>query len=615
MMIGNTIQPVYKFKTKLKTLATYFALMNVVLLTGCSSLTDHPVNQPTVIAQQSDSVKPTSTEVEAAPLHTSSGMTAGVMAQILTAELLVQKGLPAKAYELLYPLAEQTRDPALVERAFELSMATYQEAEILKATQLWLEVEPSQPTPWRAAYLMSLRQGELDVAIEQWNQYRKLADTDISEDVLSTAQRVVRSAKADVAMAFFDVVVSQNKTIWQSYYGYGVLATHYNQPQKAVEVLQQSLGLLNQSNSEALTKQKAKQQIYHLLSQAYLKFADPREGLNVLKDYLKTHSEDWLVQERVARLEVKAGYLKDAELRYQLILQANPEANTSRLSLALLQIELEKFAEARTHLLQVAQDVNYETVGFYYLGVLSQEQNRLSDAVAFFNKVEGQPYAVDAKLHIAEIIYPDKGLAAAITILDSIEISEAVIQAKVFRAKAIFYRASGQSQQAVNMYSEALTLLPGSVDLLLAQAGLYYDLQDFPGYVQNLEKVLVINPDSVDALNALGYYYVEQGVSLDKATILLERALSLEPESYYILDSIGWLAYQKQDYKTAEIYLSKALAIEHDAEVLIHLIATRWKMGKTESAKVLWQKHLAEFKNNKRYQMLIQNLQSGAVIK
>ena len=611
MIIGKSMKPVNTFKTKLRPLVGYIAVINLLLLTGCSSIQNEPVGQPSAAVYTPAEIKAAVKE----PLQTSSGMTAGMMTQILAAELLLEKGLPAKAYELIYPLAEQTRDAGLVKHAFQLSMTTYQEAEIAKATQLWLDVEPDEPIPWRAAYLISLRQGDLNLAIEQWNQYRTLSKVDASEDILTSAQSVARSAKADIAMPFFEEVVAQNRGIWQSYYGYGVLASRYDQPQKAVELLQTSLGLLEKSDSNTELKQKAEQQIYQLLSQSYLQFDDPDIGLSVLKDYLKNRQDDWLVQERVARLEVKAQYLSAAESRYQTILNANPDANTSRLSLALLQIELEKFSQARVNLLQVTEEKAYETVGFYYLGVLSQEQNKAEEAIEFFNKVDAQPYVVDARLHIAEILFPSQGLEASMAVLDSIPATETDSQVKVLRAKAIFYRVDEQYQAAIDKYSEALNLTPNNVDMLLAQAALHYDLKQFSGYVKNLERVLSINPNSVDALNALGYYYVEESVSLDKATVLLERALLLAPDSYYILDSIGWLAYQKKDYQLAEKYLTKALAIEHDAEVLMHLIATRWQLGQQKQAKQLWQKHQLEFTKNKRYQTLIERLQSGTVIK
>ncbi|MBN2865171.1 MAG: tetratricopeptide repeat protein [Thiotrichales bacterium] len=610
MKIEKNTKPKDGLKMKRNALLSGLVLVNVLFASGCSSMSERSsVDFLKAIQPEEATAEPRE------QLYTSSGLTAGMMTQILAAELLVEKGQPAKAYELLFPLAEQTRDVGLVERTFQLSMATYQEPEIFKTTQLWLEVDPANPVPWRAAYLMSLRQGDLNLAIEQWNQYQKISDLERTEDVLSTAQRVVRSAKAEVAMPFYEVVVSQNPTLWQSYYGLGVLATHYGLAEESVESLQKALSLLKTSEATLDMKRNAEKQIYQLLSQSYLQMDNPNEGLSVLSAYLVEKPDDWLVQERLARLEVKANELSSAEKRYETILKANPGAATSRLSLALLQIEREKFVDAKTNLLQVTETQAYESVGFYYLGVLGQEQNQVEEAIGFFNRVEAMPYAVDAKLHIAEMLYPDQGLEAALGVLDSIKTSDVEAEVKILRAKAIFYRVSGQNEQAAKRYEDALKLAPKSEEMLLSQAALFYELQAYEDYVESLEKLLSINPDSVKALNALGYYYVEQGHSFDKASLLLERALALAPESYYVLDSVGWLAYQQNDFVSAKKYLTKALALEHDEEVVIHLVATHWQLGQKEKAKQLWQKHLPEFSKNKRYQKLIENLQSGVAIK
>ena len=78
------------------------------------------------------------TFVEASASHKDwrrpSGLDAQTMYQILVAEMLVKRGQPAQAFEMLYPIAQRLRDPGLVRYVFQLSMYTYQESNIEKAT-------------------------------------------------------------------------------------------------------------------------------------------------------------------------------------------------------------------------------------------------------------------------------------------------------------------------------------------------------------------------------------------------------------------------------------------------------------------------------------------------
>lgn len=534
--------------------------------------------------------------------------------QVLAAELMVEKGYPADAFNVIFPLAAETRDPALAKRAFELSMTTYDEKAIAQAANLWTEVAPQEPAAWRVAYFVSLRQNQLPLALEQWQTYRQYSDATLEEDILLAAQRLSRSAPNEAIKGFFIDLQQRSAKLWQTYYGLGLLYSVWQQADEAIAQLEKAVQVLQQADTASDdAQQAAEQQIYQLLSKVYLQLNDPQPGLTGLAGYLKRFPQDWLAQERMARLEVKAERYKAAERRYQTILKSNNDATTSRLSLALLQIEMQKYPQAAENLQQVVKQPSYESVGYYYLGVLSQQQNLSEQAYDYFDKVKVAPYAVDAKLHQSEIVFASKGLEAALAVLDSVPMDDDESRVKVFRAKAIFYRASDRYADAIELFDKALTIQPDNAALLFSKAALLYEEKRYVEYEQTMQKVVALLPDEVEALNALGYFYVEQGVKLDQAAVLLHKALALAPNNYYVLDSVGWLAYRQQRYVEAERYLQQAVALESDVEIVMHLIAVKWVLEKQAEAEELWQKYLPQFANDSRYQALMSTLkrQSG----
>lgn len=534
--------------------------------------------------------------------------------QVLAAELMVEKGYPADAFNVIFPLAAETRDPALAKRAFELSMTTYDEKAIVQAANLWTEVAPQEPAAWRVAYFVSLRQNQLPLALEQWQTYRQYSDATLEEDILLAAQRLSRSAPNEAIKGFFIDLQQRSAKLWQTYYGLGLLYSVWQQADEAIAQLEKAVQVLQQADTASDdAQQAAEQQIYQLLSKVYLQLNDPQPGLTGLAGYLKRFPQDWLAQERMARLEVKAERYKAAERRYQTILKSNNDATTSRLSLALLQIEMQKYPQAAENLQQVVKQPSYESVGYYYLGVLSQQQNLSAQAYDYFDKVKVAPYAVDAKLHQSEIVFASKGLEAALAVLDSVPMDDDESRVKVFRAKAIFYRASDRYADAIELFDKALTIQPDNAALLFSKAALLYEEKRYVEYEQTMQKVVALLPDEVEALNALGYFYVEQGVKLDQAAVLLHKALALAPNNYYVLDSVGWLAYRQQRYVEAERYLQQAVALESDVEIVMHLIAVKWVLEKQAEAEELWQKYLPQFANDSRYQALMSTLkrQSG----
>jgi tetratricopeptide (TPR) repeat protein len=81
-----------------------------------------------------------------------------------------------------------------------------------------------------------------------------------------------------------------------------------------------------------------------------------------------------------------------------------------------------------------------------------------------------------------------------------------------------------------------------------------------------------VKADHAEALNYLGYTYAERGERLDEAQALLERALALEPENGYYLDSLGWVFFKKGDLERAVKALERADAVVGpEPTVLEHL--------------------------------------------
>ena len=81
----------------------------------------------------------------------------------------------------------------------------------------------------------------------------------------------------------------------------------------------------------------------------------------------------------------------------------------------------------------------------------------------------------------------------------------------------------------------------------------------------NLRKLIQVKPDHAHAYNALGYSFADRNLRLPEARKLIERALELAPEDYFIIDSMGWVLYRKGDLKGAAAQLRRAYVGRPDA--------------------------------------------------
>jgi hypothetical protein len=83
---------------------------------------------------------------------------------------------------------------------------------------------------------------------------------------------------------------------------------------------------------------------------------------------------------------------------------------------------------------------------------------------------------------------------------------------------------------------------------------------DFISAVSTLEEMLKINPDDPQLYNNIAWCYSELGIKLDRAIILAQKALELDPTKAVYLDTLGWCYYKKGDFHHAKQYITKAVA-------------------------------------------------------
>jgi len=585
-----------------------------ILLSGCSQLPSFSDTSTLASSVRAD-------------WKTQSDLDAQTMYQILVAEMLVKRDQPAAAYDILYPLAKNLKDPQLVKYVFQLSMYTYQVSKIEAATQLWLSLNPKEATPWKAAYLMSIRKGEPETALQQWQTWQKLTEAPLYQDILNSAQRVARATPPKEGLVFAQKLAVHYPDNWAAQLALGWLTANQGEVKLAWPVLNKAWQLAQQlpSEDEGEEKALAQQKTAQVLVEMALKA--PQYGAKVLDellaDYIAQHPEQLALQQQVARLQVQMQRFTQAKQTFQKILQQEADNSAALFGLGVLALQMGELETAEQNFQVLKQTPHYRAVAFYYLGRIAQGRKQWSLAERYFKQVDKAPFKLDAQIQLALLQVAEKEgmkrFAAAQQYLDQLlhalqsksQKSNDKAQAKVWAAKAKLYAQAGEVKKAIEAYRKVIAFLP-ETEWQFSLAALLYDSKQFDDYQKVLKAILQQRPNDADALNALGFFYVEQGKNLDEAKTLLERAIEVAPERYYIMDSLGWWYFVKGDYLKAEQWLEKALKKQMDDEVLIHLIEAKWHVGKVQEALKLWQKHHAQFPKNAKLQGLMKQLQQSS---
>ena len=118
-------------------------------------------------------------------------------------------------------------------------------------------------------------------------------------------------------------------------------------------------------------------------------------------------------------------------------------------------------------------------------------------------------------------------------------------------------------------------------------------LGEWPDAEAGFRKALELNPGHPQVMNYLGYSLVEKRIKLDEALDLIERAVAAEPNSGYIVDSLGWVLYRLGRYEEAVVHMERAAELMPiDPVVNDHLGDVLWLVGRFDEAEFQWRRAL-----------------------
>jgi Tfp pilus assembly protein PilF len=164
---------------------------------------------------------------------------------------------------------------------------------------------------------------------------------------------------------------------------------------------------------------------------------------------------------------------------------------------------------------------------------------------------------------------------------------------QVYKSLGAVYLRQGKLNEALKAYKLATEISPGDAQAHFYLASVYNELKDSRPAEEELRQAIKLNPDYHEALNFLGYLYIEQNKNLEEAEALVRKALSLDPENGAYIDSLGWYYYQKGKYSQALKELERASTLVLDPVIFEHLGDAYLKTSQPEKAKQCWEKSLS----------------------
>ena len=509
------------------------------------------------------------------PLTPTESLTSDNLSHLLIGEFSLQRGDSETATQRLLAVAQSTQDLDTAKRATYLAQFSQNPHLLQQTSLLWSQLSPQDPLPWQYMAQAASLMGQFNQATLALEQELKrgggaglpyIASLSINDTVatqtnlqttllswldtypnhkqllLALALLAQHSEQFETAIIYTGKALAQDTHYLQAQVVYGELLLASQQTEAADTYLSQFTQPLN----------KAPRHLITLHAQV----------LTLMADYEQAYE-----------------YFNELATRY-------PEDPSYSYSAGLLAYENHQYALVYGHLQHLIELDSDNHSAYYYMGLSALHEDLPAQAVGYLQQVSKGPDRLNALTLLLDLDSPEA--QQRIPYFDQLRHQNQDLAADIFTLEAQYLQDIGDTDTALASYQAALQLYPNHIHLLYNYALLAQSSHQFDTTELMLQRIIKLEPDHTNALNALGYAYADRGVKLAEAEVLIRKALAHEPNNAAIIDSLGWVSYRLGHLRQSLTLLTKAYDIMPAAEIAAHLGAVKWALGDTKGAFETW---------------------------
>jgi tetratricopeptide (TPR) repeat protein len=507
------------------------------------------------------------------------------LSSLLIGEFALQRGQKKTATIHFLAAAKSTQNLDAAKRAT-YSAQFYQDADLLsQSSLLWSQLAPQDPLPWQYIAQAASVNLQFDKAIQALIEELKRGGGDGLPYVASLSINETAAVQKNLQDHFQSWLSAYPKHP-QLHYALAILAKALGQFDAATLHINQAL---------ALDAKNLQVQIF------YTQLLLANQDLQAADEYLSQYTQPLmnapglLINQHAQVLTLMTQYARAYEYFSELV-RRYPQHLRYRYSAGILAYENSYYVLAKTHLNKViALDPNSHSA-LYYMALNALRQDLTDQAIYYLNQVKKGADRLNAFTLLIDLNGPNQQQQEEY--FQALRDQNEDLATEVYALEIHFLLGTGQQDLATQTYQQALKQHPNNIPLLYGYALLAQSLHQLNITEKMLQRIIDIEPDHINALNALGYSYAEQGINLLQAKLLINRALALAPNNAAIIDSLGWVNYRLGHLRQAHNLLTRAYDIMPSTEIAAHLGVVEWALGDTQSAFKTWNFALEKDPNN-----------------
>jgi tetratricopeptide (TPR) repeat protein len=510
-----------------------------------------------------------------------SDMSEPMLYEFLLGEIALQRGDTGLAAQTYVDLAKRTRDPRIVRRAVEVANQARMPELALQAARLWQEIEPTSPQALQVVAALLVAAKRVDEAEPYLVRLLSADGVNVENGFMQMNRLFAGNPDPAANLRVVRKLAARYPQLAQAHFAVAQAAALAGDDAAAIEAIRRASAIRPEWEMAAIFEAQIVQK------------RSPAEAAKLLGDYVEKNPAAREARINYARVLVLDKRFPEARRQFEALLAASPGNTEVIYAVGLLAFQLKDYPVAEENMKRLLGMKYRDPNGVrYVLGQIAEEQKQWPEAIKWYDSIADGDQLIPARVRTAGAMAKQGKLDEARAFLQRVGSDNPGERVQLTVAEAQLLRDANRHKDAYELLGKALKEDPEQPELLYDYALTAEKLEHYDVLESNLRKLIQVRPDHAHAYNALGYSFAERNLRLPEAKKLIEKALELAPEDYFIIDSMGWVLYRQGDLKGAAEQLRRAYLGRPDAEIGAHLGEVLWVMGQRDEAGRIWQESL-----------------------
>jgi len=516
----------------------------------------------------------------------------------LLGEIALQRGDYALAAKTYLELARMTRDPRVARRAVEVAAQGKLTELALEAARTWYEIEPQSLAALQMVAALLVANKQVDEAEPYLEKMLDAEGVNLEQGYLQLNRLLASNPDKASNLRVVKKLAERHPELPQAHFAIAQAAAAANDEQTAYAEVRRAAAMRPTWEAPAV------------LEAQLLQKKSTAEAAKRLEQFVEKNPTSREGRLNYARALILDQRVPEARKQFETLLATNPGNTELIYAVGLVAFQLKDYKVAEENMKKLVANDNYRDPdgARFVLGQIAEEQKQWPRAIEWYEQIDDGEHAMPARMRTANAMAKQGKLDAAREYLRRVREDYPDQGAQLTVAEAQLLRDASKNQEAFDVLDKALKAEPDQPELLYDYALTAEKLEKFDLLESNLRKLMQIRPDYAHAYNALGYSFADRNTRLGEARKLIEKAIELSPEDFFIIDSLGWVQYREGDLKGAAATLRRAYNGRPDAEIGAHLGEVLWVMGERNEANRVWQESLKTAPENETLLKTIKRL-------